>query len=68
MNIEIYCEGERLETQPFDIPPRRDDYVLVSGQLFVVNAICHNTDSTGATQYEVYVTQAPSPAPASRVV
>lgn len=63
MNIELYFEGERLETQAFDIPPRRDDYVLVSGQLYMVSAICHNTDNSGATQYEVYVTPAPSPAP-----
>ncbi len=63
MNIDLYFEGERLETQAFDIPPRRDDYVLVSGDLFVVSAICHNTDSAGATQYEVYVTPAPTPAP-----
>lgn len=61
MNIEIYFEGKLIDTQAFEIPPRRDDYVLVAGDLYLVNAICHNADGDGPPHYEVYLTAAPKP-------
>ncbi|MEL7041812.1 MAG: hypothetical protein AAGL90_09820 [Pseudomonadota bacterium] len=61
MYIEVYFEGNLIDTQEFEVPPRRDDYLLVSGRLFMVNAVCHNADQDGPVQYEVYLTSAPKP-------
>jgi len=61
MKIEVYFGGSLIETQKFEVPPRRDDYVLVAGRLYLVNAICHNSDDKGGPQYEVYLTAAPKP-------
>lgn len=59
MNIEFYLNGIIIKKQVFDNPPRRDDYILLSGQLFFVNAICHNVNESGAVNYEVYLKNAP---------
>lgn len=61
MNIEVYFEGKLIEAQDFEVPPRRDDYILVAGKLYLVNAVCHNSDGEGGSQYEVYLTAAPKP-------